>query len=566
MQSLDDPNGNEKGRSMGTEPTLEGTLRDALTRRQLLGRAGVGGLALSAPALLSACGTSSNPDTAPQAAAGPRGQVDHLTWMMGSVTSLDIARSGSLITSIMATEPVLILDQDLKPTAHLADWHAQDATTYVYRIRRGIRFWNGTPLTAEDIAFAMQRHLDPKVASQYAGLIPPLKGIDVTGPGEVTVRLEQPNATWQYMPTFMLVAPKKLFQEQGKDFGAPGSPIMGTGPFKVTSFRADSEIEYAANDDYWGVRPIAKRLTLNLGITDDQSAFLAMRAGNVDGTFLVSAALLHEWRATPDVTIVTKPAPHLTFASFDVAAKPWDDVHVRRAFAHALDKEGLAKALLNGAGQAEQALVPRNMWGGMVPQERLDEIYADLPVYEFDLDKARHELAQSAYPDGLTDTFWFYSAPTSQKIGLNWQQNLAEIGVTLKLETISDTVGTSREDNHHDLGFHVNDSWAGEDFPDPIDFAINLLPSDHAREGFFNEANYKNPVVDRLIEQNLASLDVDERADAMAAILKAVATDVPYIPIFTRSESMAIRNTFVYEGYTPWFANQQWIDHVGVAA
>jgi peptide/nickel transport system substrate-binding protein len=551
---------------MGTEPTLENLLREALTRRQMLRRLGAGGLAVSAPALLSACGASSNPAASKKAAAGPVQQVDHLTWLSNIGSSLDSAKSNDILTPGLATEPIVVFDANLKPVGHLAEsWHAADPLTYVYKVRQGVKFSDGTPLTPEDIAYAMLRHTDPKVGSGYAGLIPPLKGIEVTGPDEVTVRLKSPNATWPYLPGSMLVAPKRQFQELSKDFGAPGKPITGTGPYTITSFRASDRAEFEVNPTYWGQKPIAKRLTM-VNVADAQAPMLAMRSGDADGTFGVSASVLRDWRRVPAVTVTSQPAPHLAFASFDVTAEPWNDVHVRRAFSHALDKKGLVGALLKDAGRPESSMIPPVMWTGKAPAARLDAIYASLPVYEFDLAKAKAELAQSAHPNGFTATLWYYASDTSEKVALTWKRSLKDIGVNLKLEVASDNVGTDREDNHHNLGFHLNDSWAGVDYPDPIDVAAVLFPSDQARRGYFNEANYRNPKVDALIRQNLASLDETVRIDTLAQVMKIVAADLPYIPIWTRYDSIALSDRFVYEGYTPWAQYQGWIHRIKRAA
>jgi peptide/nickel transport system substrate-binding protein len=551
---------------MSTEPTLEQLLRAALTRRQLLHRLGLGGLAVSAPAILGACGGSRPTAAPPKVATGSVAPVDHFYWLgVGGGLTLDTAKNGG--EGGLALEPIVIYDERLQPKGHLvSSWHAADPVTYVYKVRPGVRFHDGTPLTAEDIAFAMQRHDDPKTESAYAGLIPPLKRIAVTAPDEVTVTLEKPNATWQYLPAVMQVAPKRFFEEMGKDFGAPGKPVIGTGPYKLTAFHASDRSEYVANNRYWGPKPFAKKLTAKSGANDVQTVMLAMRAGDADGTFGVSASILRNWKQIPGITVTTEPAPHLAFASFDVSAKPWDDVHVRRAFAHALDRRGLLGVLLKDAGHVEDSIVPRSAWGDKVNAAKLDQIYASVPVYDFSLDKAKAELAQSAYPDGLSATLWYYSGDTSEKIGLNWQHNLKQIGVNLKLQVASDELGAAREDNHHELGFHLNDSWAAEDFPDPVDVAFNLLPSAHAKRGYFNEANYRNPTVDRLIEENLTSLDVNQRADAIAQVMKIVAEDVPYLPIWTRSDSVAISNKFVYEGYTPWWNYQMWINHIKRAA
>jgi peptide/nickel transport system substrate-binding protein len=555
---------------MTTRPAPDELLQEALTRRQILKHAGLGGLALSTPALLAACGSSSNrPSTQARPATGPVQQVDHLTWLESTLTSLDGAKDGGAGVSTVAalvTEPILILDRGLRPAPHLAvSWRPVDPVTYVYNVRKGVRFSDGTPLTANDVAFAMQRHLDPKVESVLAGIIPAVKSIAVTGPSEVTVKLAKPNATWQYMPAFMFVAPKRLLQQLGKDYGAPGKTIVGTGPFTVTTFRASDKVEFVANPRYWGQKPIAKRLTMNVNIADAQTSLLAMQSGAADGTFGVSPFNLDQWRQIAGLTVQAKPSSAMYFASFDVSTAPWDDIHVRRAFAYALDRKGLLGALVKGNAEIQNSLVPRGVWGNLVPADKLDEIYSSLPAYDFDLAKAKQELAQSRHPNGFDASIWYYASDSTEKTALTWQHALKQIGVNLKLKPTSDSVGAEREDGHKDLGFHLNDNWV-TNYPDPIDMPVEVCLSTNARAGYYNEANYRNPRLDALVKQNLASLDANERANAVAAIMKILQDDLPYVPIWAREKAVAIKDTFVYDGYTPFYDSQFWINRLKRAA
>jgi peptide/nickel transport system substrate-binding protein len=525
---------------------------DALTRRQLLQSAGAGGLAIG---VLGACG-----------GATPSKPVDHLTWVSTTLQTLDMAKADyGIQVHVLATEPVLVHDDKLGLVGHLAEsWKTVDPVTYTYKVRSGVRFWDGSPLTAEDLAFAMRRHIDPKVASLLAGIVPPVDAIEVTGDDEVTVRLKKPNATWAQLPTLMLVGSKAYYERYGKDFGAPGGKIMGTGPYVVRAFKADDSVEYERNERYWGRKPIARKLRVAM-IADSQTQLLAARAGEVDGTFELAAETIPQWRRLGDIGITSAPGANISFASFDVTKEPWNDVHVRRAFAHAFDRQGMLKALLRGNGEIVNSIVPRSQWGAAIPKGRLDEIYASLRVYDFDLGKAREELAQSSHPNGLTAGIWYYNHDRPRNVALAWASNLKQIGVTLKLEPVSDEEGDARESEHRDLGLSVHAEWTPY-YPDPIDRPLTLLPSSAAKQGGYNEANYRNSLVDRLIEENLASTDVDRRADLLAQIMKIAAEDLPYLPLWTTNGAVAMRRGLRYRGFSPWFETQSWIERVEQAA
>jgi peptide/nickel transport system substrate-binding protein len=528
----------------------------SMTRRELARRAAASGLLLSAPGILAACADEST------------ASLDRLTWLGSLVPSLDMAREvNDAKALIIATEPILTFDKDLKLVGHLAEsWEAKNPRTYVYKVRKGVKFWDGSPLTAEDVAYSIQRHKDPKVGSLLAGLIPTLAGVEVSGPLEVTVRLEEPNATWAGVPASILVVPKAFAEEQGKDLGAPNGKIMGTGPYEPVQFAANDHITYARNEDYWGEKPIIKKLVWKM-VQDPNLTLLAVRSGDGDGTFGANKPSIPDWKKLPDVTVITAPTTITNLATFDVEAEPWDDVHVRRAFAYALDRKGLINALYRGENiQLTPSIVAKGLWGDQLPKERVDEIYANLPSYDFDLDKARAELKQSRYPGGLDATIWYYQYDEPEKIALAWADDLKKIGVNLKLEPVTDAVGAEREDQHKDLGFHGPNNW-GADFPDPISLANTLLPSKEAKPGHYNEANYKNPTVDKLIAQNLASTDQAERGDLLAQVMEIAARDVPYVPFWNNEQAMAIRKGFTYDdgtpgGYNPNFQIGLWTEHI----
>jgi peptide/nickel transport system substrate-binding protein len=547
---------------MSIEPSLERLSRDELTRRQMLRGMGAGGLALSMPAVLAACGGSSSKPKAARS-SGAVEQVDNFTWLAPTVQSLDIARdpnAAAYIVACIATEPLVAMS-GRGVVGHLAEkWTATDPTTYVYTLRPGVKYWDGSPVTVEDAIYSIERHLDPKVGSLYAGLFTAVKSVKATGDGEITVKLKRPDAGWAYAPTNAFVAPRALVEKLGKDWGAPGKEIMGSGPFKVTEFHGGDRCQYVANDAYWGRKPFTKNLTVVCSIADLQAPLLAMQAGEADGSFAVSPAVLSQWKAIPDVNVITKPSYNVEFASFDTSVEPWDDVHVRRAFAHALDRPGLFKALFGSSGELQDAMIPRAIWSG-VAKEKLDEIYGSLPRYEFNLDKARQELAQSRYPNGLTATIWYYSADTNEKIALTWARALKQIGVTLKLQSTSDQVGAAREEQHKNLGFHLTGQWQ-PDYPDPINLPLQLVYGPHAKAGFYNEANYHNAKVDELIDRNLASIDPQERVDLAAQAMKIVAEDVPYVTLFVRAQSVALKKEFAYDNFIPSSDATFWVNQI----
>src|SRR5205823_4936300 len=141
------------------------------------------------------------------------------------------------------------------PQGHLVpalarSWSQPDATTLVYRLRPNVTFHDGTPLTAQDVAFSMSLNLDKKVASQLSSYFTAVRWIRATGPDEVTMKLKTPSPFAQYLPAFQggMVVPRTFWQAHAKDIGTPNVLTVGTGPWKVTEFVPDDHITFERFD------------------------------------------------------------------------------------------------------------------------------------------------------------------------------------------------------------------------------------------------------------------------------------------------------------------------------
>src|SRR5207237_9495221 len=127
----------------------------------------------------------------------------------------------------------------------------------------------------------------------------------------------------------------------------------------------------------------------------------------VDGTFQVPQEQIDQYKSLSGVTVQVAPELRTAYISLDVASPPFNDVHVRRALAYALDKAGLVRAVLRGYGQPAPTMPPPQQWGDLMPQSKVRALYKSLPQYAFNMTKAKAELALSAYPKGFTATVPF---------------------------------------------------------------------------------------------------------------------------------------------------------------
>lgn len=550
---------------MSTDSPAPVHARVGISRRDALRLMGLTGAAASFSGVLAGCGSGQG-----SSGGGDGGEIESLTWIVTSLVHLDMAKAGdpgSKAAQSLVTESLLTLDDDLEMVGSLAEsWEEVDPQTYVYKLRGGIKFSDGSPMTADDVVFSYLRHQDPELGSTYSPAFVDVVSVEATADDEVTVKLSRPAAFWQYVPSYAPIVSKAFVEGLGTKFGTPGTDnVMGTGPYLVTNFAGDESVSFTRNEDYWGEKPAVKTLELQL-ITNSQTAQLAMRSGDADGMFFISVTEAGDWEDIEGLTVTSAPGLAPAYFAWDLNEAPWNDIHVRRAVAYSLDRVGLVEGLLAGYAQPASSLVPRDQWEGLgLPEERVAEIYGSLMAYDFDLDAARDELAQSAYPDGFSATLKFGDAkPELGQAALNLKETLAEIGVDLTVEEvplqqeIADVVG------HTNIGFRIL-SFTPE-LLDPADYPSYMLPSAYAVPNGFNISGYNNARVDELLEQQGVITDPEERGAMLEEVMQLISEELPYVPLWWEDIAMPVRDEFTYTGLHPLFFKKGiWVANVARA-
>jgi len=537
---------------------------DQADMRRRLRRMGTTGIVILLAWTLVACGTSGPTgdsgdaaDSSPEAGAGDGAAQDTelLTWRVGALVHLDSARAldnGSKSVQALTTESLVTFDQDLDVIPWLAEsWEQVDPLTYTYTLRPGVTFWDGSPLTAEDVVYSIERHNDPDVAS-IVSAFQDVESVEATAEDQVTITLTRPLAQFASVMAYAPIVKQAFAEELGEAFGGPGEDtLMGTGPYMVTDFQADTSVSLTRYEDYWGELPVWREISVVL-IGDSQAAQLAMRAGEIDGAFSVVPSEVEDWRQIENVEVQVGAGLSPAFFAWDLRVEPWNDVHVRRAIAHALPQEQIVETLLPGAAEPATSLVPKAQWAGVdIPQERVEEIYDSLRTYEFDLDMARAELEQSAFPDGFSATVEYAdSKPQLGRVAQALAENLAEIGIDLEVQEVPLSQEIAAVTGHEG-GFRAL-SFEGSTV-DPSDFPSFMLPSELARPGGFNVPHYLNPRVDELIDAQAVTLDPQQRAEQLAEMMGIIAEDLPYLPIWWEADVVAFRESLAYPEFHPLY-------------
>jgi peptide/nickel transport system substrate-binding protein len=549
-------------------------LSQPLGRREALKRLGIGGAALAIPGVLAACGHSSgSPSAAPKTTKASTKPIASLAWALptSTIVGLDIAtafESNTQCVQVVGLEGLLTPSNSLGLQPLLATSYVYDepALKYVFQIRPGVKFWDGTPMTPEDVVFSLTRHIDPKVGSQIAGYFVNVAAYTQTGANQVTAHLSRPDPLVANALPFAPILSKAFVEKAGKALGSPGSTvnIMGTGPYKVTAFPNSTSATVERNDLYWGPAPVVQKCVFSC-IPDDQTLLLAMQSGQASGCFAVPVQQSAQWQQISTISVSSAPGMAVSFLCFDVTESPWNDIHVRRCIAYAADRVGYVKAFLSGNGTPAVTMVPPQQWGSVLPQSQVLKLYAELPDYPYSLAMARKELAQSSVPHGFTTNSVLVpsNVPATVKTLESLSTTVKALGINMPVQQVTSNEWLANLYAHK--GGLVN-FLATPDYADPADYINLCYPSQFAVKNEFNLANFKDPTVDKLLQDAGAATNDAQRASDIYQVLKISQEQLPYLGLWWENDVMAIQNKYVYENFNGLYYNENWLTHIYSAA
>jgi len=467
------------------------------------------------------------------------------------------------LTSHHILQPGVFGNPTTGPEAAVSSWKAVTPTRYVYTVKPGIKFSDGTTMTAADVAFSMNVHRDPKTGSKMFSFFSNVRSIGSKG-NKVTVLLLKPDSKWQYTPAASpgVVYSKADYAKKGASFGTPSGLPVGTGPYKWVEYSPNSRVVLERNPFWKGVKYPWDRIVFPL-IPDANARLLALQSGQIDGTFAVPGNDLPLWLKASGMKVGTFNSGGWRGFSLDIEDGPFKDVNVRRALAYSLDKASITEALTSSRGQVLEGLPPLLFIKALLPKAEIDAALKKIPTYPYSVDKAKAELAKSAYPKGFDTTL---NVPVGcvpcLLLSQVLQQGASKIGIDVKLNMMP---GPQRFqvilDHKPNLGIQVLGQ--GPDSPHPMDKPDLLYKSSKAAAGYENSANYKNNQVDKWIDESLASSDLKVAARNALKIMEAVNRDVPYIPIFSIPGAWAVESGWQFKSSLgPFYYNQMWLSHL----
>lgn len=326
--------------------------------------------------------------------------VDTVTWGLREGEPALLAPGGdynyvtpNLCDSLLRVTPDFGIESGI---AEKAEW--ADPVTFVIDLRAGVTFWDGTPVTPEDVVYSLERNRDQRSAFYGATvlIVPGPDGIAVTGPNQVTVRFVAPDSTFRdsLAGGAGAVLSKAFGDEVGPALGTSGAGVMCAGPYKFESWTPGQEIVTVANEDYWGGAPKVGKIVYKF-VPDGTTLTNALLAGEIDGAFNVAAASRGQFESSDAGRLVVGPST----ASFSFGPTRAEglgaNVKIRQALSMAIDRSQYITTVLNGLGEPQSTFVAPFAWQGMEAADIYRAGYDALPAPTLDVAAAKKLVEES---------------------------------------------------------------------------------------------------------------------------------------------------------------------------
>lgn len=467
---------------------------------RLLGTAAVTLLALTACSAPATTGSTSAGDTLVVATAG---EPDTLNPLLGYGTD-----GASLVYDGLVARDV---NNDLVPALAAAlPTVSADGRTVIAKLRPGVTFHDGSPLTAADVVFTYTSVLDPAVDSTLRSDLDMLAGVTAPDPSTVHFTLKYAYAPFLQRLTLGIV-PAGVLRGQDVNKAAFNRAPIGTGPYRVTSWTPGDRLVLAANDAYWGGRP-ANRGVIVAFVADDNVRAQRARAGEFDAVELAPKLAT----ASPGYTVHRVPTADYRGVMLPMAGLVTGDPAIRKALDAAVDRQAMVTGVLGGAGDPAYGPVP--------PTSPFHVATTPAPV---DLDAAGWVTGADGIraKGGQRATFaLMYPATDSlrKELALAVTADAKKAGIEIRPEGLTwDAIEPRMGTDALIMG------WGTPYDPDFVSY--KLFGSRFAGQGFFNPGSYRSATVDKALQDGRDNAGTAERTAAYATFQRQLAADAPWV-------------------------------------
>ncbi|GAB4280851.1 MAG: peptide-binding protein [Deferrisomatales bacterium] len=436
-----------------------------------------------------------------------------------------------LFHGLLAPEPSGEFRLDLA-----ASWERPEPSTHLFRLRRGVRFHDGTELRARDVVATYRYVMDPSHGCPGAGALAAVAAVEALGEDAVVFRLARPYVSFPFQLTLGILPERLAVRAE------LGDEVVGTGPYRLAAFRPGEEVRLEAFPEHFAGPPKLPVLRFRI-VANATTRLLEIRSGGLD--LLQNAVPPYSvkfLRRDPGLQVLTAPGASYQYLGYNLEDPVVGDLRVRRAISHAVDREALITYALQGLARPATGLLPPEHWA-----------YAgDVPVYPYDPARARRLLDEAGYPDpdgdgpGVRFTLSYKTSTdkTGNEIARIIADQLGRVGIGVEVRSFE--WGTFFSDVKKGNFQLMSLRWIGITDPDVFHYLFHSasIPPHGANRG-----RYRNPRVDRWIEESRREPDRERRRRLYARIQRAVAEDCVYTSLWWLDNVVVLRRG--YRGFEP---------------
>jgi peptide/nickel transport system substrate-binding protein len=436
-------------------------------------------------------------------------------------------------------------------------WRPIDDATWEFKLRPGVTFHDGAPLTADDIIFSIDRaDKVPNSPASFAIYTKAVKGIEVVDPLTLHIKTGTPYPLLPSDLSTIAIQEKRAVEGKGTEDFNKGTAAIGSGPYKFVEWVPGNRVVLARNDGYWGRKSDWAKVIIR-PITNNAARVAALLAGDVDFIENVPTADLGRLKANPAVRVVETVSNRVIYLHLDsnrdqspfvfdndgkpLAKNPLRDHRVRLAISRAINRQAIVERVMEGAAIPAGQLLPDGFFG----------VSPNLKPIGYDPEGAKKLLAEAGYPDGFRLTL---HSPNDryvndEKVAQAVAQMLSRVGIKSEVRAMPQAVYFTRASK---LEFSLMLLGWGADTGEPSSPLKSLLATNNPAKGMgtANRGRYSNPKLDGLLEEALATVDDEKRAGLLAQATEVGIEDVGIIPLHYEVTLWGMRSDLTFEGNT----------------
>lgn len=391
---------------------------------------------------------------------------------------------------------------------------SSDGKEYTFHLRKGVKFHNGRELTSDDVKFSIDRVTNQKLASMWASNYTAIKEIQVIDNYTIKFKLDAPNAPFLYSfasGQFPIVAKESY---DPNDIVKVLQPI-GTGPFKFADWVSGDYISLESFNDYWAGAPTVKKIKFQI-IPDENVRLTALKTGDVDVIYNPPAKDAASEIKNPSssdwkLAAIDGSVKNSYIIAFNVTKKPFDNVKVREAIAHAINSEDILNVVSFGIGEVATSIWPKaNPW------------YANVNRPDFNIEKSKQLLEEAGYPNGFDVDLLSIPSFSIDKMAEVVQSQLGKVGIKCNVRNLE--IGEYSAE-YAKLNFDMAVS-ADVFYLDPNMWYGYSLTTGGSGNWFVG--NYHTKELDELLKEAVTTTNIEERKKIYTQVAQSVWSDVGF--------------------------------------